>query len=320
MKKTLVSTGFRAVFLLISTLCHSQNNIHFQDSEFQYGFSAKIVADLSFPLEKCNIRASIVAGAGYLIYPANLVSTHLEFSGAIGGLGTYRNGTTSYIVGGINTTQSFGDSSQETSAAIYRNQPLYYFTDLSAPPLQNPFRNSIAMGMNWVRYFNKHQREEKFQRIAFLGAKINVVHIVYSNDGGALLKFWGDGKDRYLTGGGFVNVHLNEDTAVNKFGISFYKFTGFNEMSFEVSDELFFSSVDYREVDQNYFNKGFWGFSAGNTSYGDVFMRINNPKNIGEVQNFIHYAMGFGYHQNLEDPYLSFGGSVSFLNSYIPKK
>jgi hypothetical protein len=311
---------FITVLLLHCSFCYSQENIHFQTSELQYGVSAKVVADLSASRDKFNIRASVATGVGYLVYPTNLVSAHLEFSAAMKGLGTYKNGMTSYLVGGLNTTQSFGDSSQYTSPELYRNQPLYYFTDLAAPPLQNPFRNSISVGLNWVRYFNKHQRESNYQRIAYLGAKINVVHIAYSNDGGFLLKFWGDRKDRYFTGGGFVDVHLNDNTAINKYGISFYKFTGYNELSFEISDELLFSSVDYKDVEQNYFNKGFWSFNVGNTTYGDVFMRLNNPKNIGEVQNFIHYVMGFGYHQNLDDPYISYGGSLSYFNTFIPVK
>lgn len=320
MKKLSNCTVFIIFFVLQGGMLWSQNHISYQNSDFQYGFSAKIVADISSSRDKCNIRGSIVAGAGYLIYPTNLVNAHVEFSAALRGLGTYKNGTTSYLVGGINTTQSFGDSSQETGAELYRNQPLYYFTDLAAPPLQNPFRNSIAVGLNWVRYFNKFQREDNYQRIAFLGAKINAVHIAYSNDGGFLMKLWGDGKDRYFTGGGFVNVHLNDNIVINKYGISFYKFTGYNELSFEISDELLFSSVDYKDVKQNYFNKGFWSFNMGNTTYGDVFVRKNNPKNIGEVQNFIHYTMGFGYHQNLEEPYVSYGGSLSYLNTFIPVK
>lgn len=319
MKSGTLSIGYSSLFLLASSLCLSQNNIHFQDSGFQYGFSAKMVADLSFPLEKCNIRASIAAGAGYLIYPTNLTNLNIEFSAALRGLGTYRNGSTSYFVAGLNTTQSFGNSSEQPGYFAYRNQPLYYFTDLAAPPLQNPFKNSIALGVNGVLYFNNHQKS-RFQRIAFVGAKINAVHIAYSNDGGPVLKWWGDRKDRYFTGGGFLNVHLNEDVAVNKYGLSFYKFTGYTDLSFEISDELLFSSVDYKEVNQNYFNRGFWSLSAGNTSYGDVFIRYNDPKDIYEVQNFIHYTMGFGYHQNLGDPYLSIGGSLSFINSYLSRK
>jgi hypothetical protein len=311
--------AFTTILFLIVPLCHSQQSIHFQDSQFQYGVTAKVVADLSVHLKKCNIRASVATGVGYLLYPTNLVSAHIEFSGALRGLGTYRNGSTSYLVAGLNTTQSFGESSQQTIPELYRNQPLYYFTDLAAPPLQNPFRNSIALGVNGVLYFNKYQKC-KFQRIAFVGAKINVVHITYSNDGGPILKYWGDRKDRYFTGGGFVNVHLNDDLAVNKYGFSFYKFTGYTDLSFEISDELLFSSVDYKYSNQNYFNKGFWSLSVGNTSHGDAFVRYNDPKDIYEVQNFIHYSMGFGYHQNLGEPYLSVGGSMSFINSYLTRK
>lgn len=113
--------AFTTILFLIVPLCHSQQSIHFQDSQFQYGVTAKVVADLSVHLKKCNIRASVATGVGYLLYPTNLVR------GALRGLGTYRNGSTSYLVAGLNTTQSFGESSQQTIPELYRNQPPVLF-------------------------------------------------------------------------------------------------------------------------------------------------------------------------------------------------
>jgi hypothetical protein len=285
----------------------------------QYGFSTKLIVDLG-KKKANNIRLGLATGMGFNFYSTSSTSLNFEYSVLIGGLGTYNNKNSSYFVIAPHFCQSLHKNHFGTSDdAFYVNQPLYYFTDLTPPPLQNQFRKSISVGANFIHFFNRRMTH-KWQRVAHLGIKYEEVQFVYNNDGGFLLSKWGDREDRYFTGVGFLRARLKEYVALNDFAVSFYKFTGFNIMSFEVSDELLFSSVDYNDSNQNLFNRGFLSFQVGNSKYGEVFYRYNNARNTKEVQNFIHYTMGFGYHQNPTDSYNTFGFSLNHYQTYIPGK
>lgn len=60
MKELSNSTVFIMLFVLQCSTLWSQNHISHHDSKFQYGFSAKIVADISSSIDKFNIRGSIL--------------------------------------------------------------------------------------------------------------------------------------------------------------------------------------------------------------------------------------------------------------------
>lgn len=310
-----ILTMYSCIFIG-SFVCYGQNNIGINDSDFMYGFSGKLIWDLPLSKEKGNLRVSLAAGAGYSIYETNLTSVNIELTTAFGGLGSYQNENITYWVIAPHITQSFGKGYENS---IDRNQPLYYFTDLVAPPLQNPYQNTASVGINCVNFINGKMKGA-WQRVAHLGFKFNKVHIVYNNDGGTLLKWWGDKKDRYFTGSGFANIHLDSHIAVNHIGLNFYKFTGYSEMAFELSNELLSASVDYKNPNQNFLNFGFWSINIGNTNHGDFSFRYNNPINIREVQNLIHYSLGFGYHQNFGKPYYSMAFSPSIFQTKLPAK
>ena len=305
------------LFFFININVLGQNTVYdaASDTKAVFGVSARVVLDIGLN-NKSSFRFGVSTGFGYSIYSSNLTSVNLEYSYLWSGLGTYNDENCSYIVISPIVTQSFNSKRQELREDNYRYQSLYYFTDLIPPALQNPYLNSSSIGLNFVRFYNQ-RIYSKWQRIGHIGFKFNTFHIAYNNDGGPVLNLIADGEDRYFTGIGIVNVHLNDKLVVNKFNISFYKFTGYSKMSFEISDELLYSSVDYDNPNQNFFNKGFWEFGVGNSEYGSVFLRINNPKNTKEVQNFIHYHMGFGYHQNLDDIQTSIGISPSLIQSFI---
>lgn len=315
----------KKIILLILVYCfksYSQNNVQYNgfNNKLQYGFSTKLIFDLG-NYNNSNIRIGFASGIGYEFYSTGTTSLNVEYSILNKGLGSFNNkGWSSYLVIAPHFCQSIDKKSFKSSdGALLNNQPLYYFSDLVVPPLQNPYKKSISIGLNFIHFINKHITN-KWQRVAHLSIKYNEGQLVYNNDGGAFLKIWGDKEDRYFTGIGFLRVSLKENLAINNFAISFYKFTGYHPMSFEISDELLFSSVDYKDAKQNLFNRGFWSFQIGNSKYGDVFMRYNNPRNIREVQNFIHYKMGFGYHQNPKDSFLTFGGSLNYYQTYIQHK
>lgn len=313
---------FLIYLLLIINIATSQERVRFnpKSSYLEYGFSGKIIIDLSSKTKYSNYRIGFASGIGYDFFESTTTSLNLEYSILLRGLGTYNNGTSSYFVIAPHLCQTLDNNNfSDLHNVLLNNQPLYYFTDLIPPPLQNRFRKSVSIGANFIHFFNKNQTS-KWQRVAHLGLKFNDAQLVYNNDGGALLKKWGDKEDRYFTGCGFLHIHLRDDLTLNDFAISFYKFTGYNNMSFEVGDELLYSSVDYKDLKQNLFNRGLWSFQVGNSRYGDIFVRYNNPRNTKEVQNFIHYNMGFGYHQNLTDSFYSIGGSLNYYQTNIPGK
>jgi hypothetical protein len=285
----------------------------------QYGFSTRLVYDIGFR-NHSNVRIGFSTGIGFQTYSSNITSLNFEYSILKGGLGAFNNKWSSYFVIAPHFCQAIDMTDSSNSNEIVQNyQPLYYFTDLVTPSLLNPYKKSFSIGANFI-YFLNTRMTHRWQRVAHLGIKYNEAQLVYNNDGGALLKIWGDREDRYFTGSGYLKVRLKDYVAINDFGVSFYKFTGYYPMSFEVSDELLYSSVDYIDPKQYYFNKGFWSFQIGNSKYGDLFLRYNNPRDIQEVQNFIHYNMGFGYHQNPEDSFFTIGGSLNNSQTNIPGK
>lgn len=311
------------IFMLCAPYAFSQDNIKLTEKDhLQYGCSAKLIVDFSAKKKFSNYRLGIASGVGYSFFGSSSASLNVEYSVLLRGLGTMNNGTNSYFVIAPHFCQSLDNNNFHTEKEVQtNNQPLYYFTDLVTPPLQNPFRKSVSAGLNFIRFINNNPRQiSKWQRVAHIGFKINTVQFAYNNDGGFLLKLLGDKEDRYFTGCGFLRMNLRDNLAVNELAISFYKFTGYNYMSFEVGDELLFSSVDYVDIKQNLFNRGYWSFQAGNTRYGNVFLRYNNPRNTKEVQNFIHNVMGFGYHQNLTDSFYSAGFSLNHYQTNLSGK
>ncbi len=308
-------------FLFSISTIYCQNTVQFDNSskKMQYGVSTRLVFDVG-KKNYNNIRIGFASGMGFNFYTTSTTSLNVEYSILYGGLGTYNNKNSSYFVIAPHFCQSLHKNNFVVAEeALNYNQPLYYFTDLVTPPLQNQFRKSVSIGANFV-YFLNERMKHRWQRVAHFGIKYEEAQLIYNNDGGAFLKYWGDKEDRSFTGIGFLRVRLKDYVAINDLAISFYKFTGYNYMSFEAGDELLYSSVDYKDPQQNLFNRGFWSFQVGNSKYGDVFMRYNNPRNTKEVQNFIHYTMGFGYHQNPTDSFYTFGGSLNQYQTNIPGK
>lgn len=307
--------------MLFTVLIYSQSDVRIDESskKMQYGFSTKLVFDLGFR-NHSNVRIGFSTGIGFQTYSSNITSLNFEYSILKGGLGAFNNKWSSYFVIAPHFCQAVDlTNSSNPNGFLQNNQPLYYFTDLVTPALLNPYKKSFSIGANFIHFVNR-RIPYKWQRVAHLGIKFNNVQLVYNNDGGALMKIWGDKEDRYFTGTGFLRIQLDKNEGINNIGLSFYKFTGYKPMSFEVSDELLFSSVDYIDPKQNLFNKGFWSLQVGNSKYGEIFLRYNNPRNIKEVQNFIHYNMGFGYHQNPEDNFFTIGGSINNGQTNIPGK
>ncbi|NSL90978.1 hypothetical protein ECE50_029405 [Chitinophaga sp. Mgbs1] len=281
-------------------------------NDFQYGVAGKAIMELK--RREPHLRLSVSTGigcpvAGNGLYPA----LNMEWQIYYGGLGT-KSGSqqkdlfSSDIIWSAMLTAGTGYSRNPDYV------PLYYFTDLSQPPLINPYQGvSASVGVNAVLAMDRGK--SRWQRIAYVNAHWRYVQLGYYNDGGALLKYWGDKADRYYTGGGFLAVTIPEQNTINTFTASYHKFTGYTGCAFEITNEINGANVYYRKVEQQYYNRSYWNVSVGSARYGvSAFYQYNNPIHRWDFQNFIHYIGNFGYHQIPYPQYQSFG--LTYFNSF----
>ncbi|SIP91944.1 polymorphic toxin type 23 domain-containing protein [Chryseobacterium sp. RU33C] len=287
----------------------------------QIGVAAKAIIEFQYGTP--NIRFGISTGIGYMAFNSLLPALNAEYTISYGGLSTYQDSIrkrfSSQLTGSLSLTSGFNNEFRNNSLEYIanRNKPLYYFTDLTQPSLQNPFNSSFTFGTNWVYHLSANiPKCKRRQRVGFLGFKIDNFQFGYLNDGGwPIAKIGlGDKEDRYYTGGGFVNINLPMDRKINNINAGFYRFTGYSELAFDTADEFLFGYVDYADPKQKYFNHGFWNFGIGNAEHWNGFIRLNNVYNLSEVQNIIHYLTKSSYHQNQRPFYISAGGSYIMSN------
>lgn len=288
------------------------------------GISAKFMVELA--KGSLNPRLGINAGLGFPIQVnAFMPAVHLEYQLYYRGFGTRsgspsaNNNLTSDLVFSGLITAGIPDRSflADPYTNYIRNSPLYYFTDLVQPALQNPFKSSISIGTNFVWAFDPG-KQEKVQQVGFVNLHIANAQLGFSNDGGGLEylflpflpKLLGDGKDRYNTGGGFLAISLPSNFKINSVSVSYNKFSGYYKNAFEDSNELDLAFVNYKDTTQQYYNKSYWQFSAGNVAQGfSGYLRLNNVYNRGDFQNSIHYIKANSYHFVPYPKYTSVGGS-----------
>jgi hypothetical protein len=320
MKKQILIIG--ALFFIPGWIV-SQMNINQADlpRNIQVGVAAKAIIELQYGTP--NVRFGISTGVGYLAFNSLLPAVNIEYIINYGGLSTYQGPDkkrfSNQFVGSLSLTSGLNNEFRNNSLEYIRNRnkPLYYFTDLTQPSLQNPFNSSFTFGTNWVYHLSANiSKPNRLQRVGFLGLKIENFQFGYLNDGGTPIKKigLGDKEDRYYTGGGFVNINLPMDRKINTINASFYRFTGYSELAFDTADEFLFGYVDYADPKQKYFNHGFWNFGIGNTEHWNGFIRLNNVYDLSEVQNIIHYLTKSSYHQNQKPFYISAGGSYNMSN------
>jgi hypothetical protein len=280
-------------------------------TDFQRGISLKLTADIQ--RGAVHPRLGIDAGIssprilGFIVPALNL-----EYQLYYGGLGTRsgwgsaKNNLTGELVVSGTLTGGWRDGTGY-------DQPLYYFTDLVQPALQNPFSYSLSAGTNLVFPMDGHKAG--LQRVGFYDVHIGRFQLAYYNDGGGMpVPLLADGKDRYYTGGGFINVSLPNNDVLSQFTASYHKFSGYYKETFEDTNEMNLSFVNYHDETQQYYNKSFWNLSVFNARTGlSGFFRVNNPYNRGDFQNTIHYVMNDGYHQVPYPQYYSFG--LSYFNA-----
>jgi hypothetical protein len=185
-------------------------------------------------------------------------------------------------------------------ATINRAVPLRYFADFALPALQNPYNYSISLGTNLVFTTDCGRMT---QRLGFLNLNHSGVQLSYYNDGTPFQHFFlGDGRDRYYTGGGVLSYNNGfgnyDQLRSYSFEASYHKFSGYNQNSFELSNSINASNVDYKNTDQKFYNKSLWKFNAQsndtNHGFGMALSAYNSVRFDG--QHLIHWLIDNSYH------------------------
>jgi hypothetical protein len=191
--------------------------------------------------------------------------------------------------------------------------PLYYFTSLCYPSLQNPFEWSASFGGNVV-FLPTRKTKPEVQFVGFANLHLQHVQLSYANDGPFFFKPFADMFDRYHTGDAFISYHANEGNLFTLFEVGYHKFTGFNNGAYELSNRLGYNFVSYDNEIENFYNKSLLSFVAGNpTNHWGASFGLLNQRTL-DVQHRIHLGRQFPLHLVPYDDGISPGGA--FYQSY----
>lgn len=295
------------LFWFITVLAYSQSQSLIEQTQYGATVKAKIEFTPNSKNEPfINFRISSSAGIASRwmadeLYP----SVNAEIQLYNGGLGSRTLPDNRYfsldgIVAFTLTAGHLHDNFGNTMATINRAVPLRYFADFAIPALQNPYNYSISLGTNLVFTTDKGRMS---QRLGFLNLNHSKLQLSYYNDGTPFQHFFlGDGKDRYYTGGGVLsydNGWGNYDQLRSySFEASYHKFSGYNQNSFELSNSINASNVDYKNTDQRYYNKSLWKFNAQSNDqyqgFGVALSAYNSVRFDG--QHLIHWLIDNSFH------------------------
>ena len=196
--------------------------------------------------------------------------------------------------------------------------PLYHFSDFSANPLQNTFDYSASLGSNWLMNPDVNRAS---QTVGFFNLNIaRYAQLSYYNDGGPLLKYFGDKEDRYYTGGLILSAHLDSDYYFNMIELSFHKFTGWQPFAVDAADKLQLDHVPYKNKEAFGFNQQQWtlrstSFRQGYSTYFTLY-----DVNAFDLQDFLHFTSHFPYHPDYYYKIrIGVGGSSEFTTTQNDK-
>ena len=280
-------------------------------NQLQYGVTLKAKIELRRKKHfepNLNFRLSAAAGIGARwmineLYPS-LNGELLFYNGGLGSSSRKKvkiNYTLDGILALTLTSGILSNSFKQVSPDFIRNVPLRYFQDFAIPSLQNPYNCSLSVGTNFA--FSTDS-DKYSQQIGFADIMVaEGVQISYYNDGTPFeyIKA-GDGKDRYYTGGGMISYskyRCNLDNFSSySFEISYDKFTGYSQNSFELGNALTLAYVDYKDTEQKYYNKSLWKFNIQTQNqergYDLAIAYYNSTKY--DAQHFIHWVLSDSFH------------------------
>ncbi|MBD1396837.1 hypothetical protein H9Q13_06645 [Pontibacter sp. JH31] len=292
---------------------------------FQYGFSLKASIELGIskhaPAPVYRLVASTGVASNFLkssLHPS--LNTELQLYN--GGLGSRNQRFTfkptfDFITSVMLTA---GDKnflySRNQPFVETRMVPLYYFGDFVIPPLQNPFRNSVSVGTNFIFTSDK---SKKNQRVGFVNVHLNRFQISYYNDGGIGISHTriGDRKDRYYTGGAVVSYHGQPHTVASLVEVSYHKHTGYTLNAFELSNKMYLAYMNYRDPVQEDYNKSVWSLTVTNVAqhYGASIKGYNYVR--VDAQHWIHWTLFDSFHLVPYQPHLSLSGHFNRGNTTL---
>ncbi len=308
------------IFCLVLMHTTAQQKIFFKNNNngLQYGFSVKALLEFSTVKETqpLHMKLALGGGIGSSFIDNNIYPTvNAELLLYNGGLGSSKPGykkpdiTVDFITA-LTLTTGFKDYLQKSREQLFynRNVPLYYFADFDLPALQNPFAYSFSFGTNYVF---TNDRNKKKQRTGFVNFHFNRFQVSYGNDGGVPLSdiYLGDRKDRYYTGSVLLSYHGKPYTAVNLIELSYHKFTGYTQNSFEASNQFDFAFVNYKKQGQRFYNKSMLTLNVANPVKGyGINTKVYNKIN-WDIQHLIHWSIFNSYHIVPYKEHLSFNGT-----------
>lgn len=324
-----VSTIFCCVVI---TAVNAQAKLSVKQSTngLQYGFSVKALLECSTVkhTQPLHFRLVLAGGIGSSFIDNNIYPTlNTELQLYNNGLGSSKPGNTIKprlnldLITALTLTAGVKDFLQQSRRSLFlnRNVPLYYFADFGLPALQNPFAYSMSVGTNFI-FTNDPGKQ--FQRTGFLNFHFNRFQISYSNDGGVPLSniYLGDRKDRYYTGSVLFSYHGKPYTAVNLLELSYHKFTGYTQNSFEASNQFDFAYVNYKKTRQRFYNKSLFTLNVANPvkGYGASVKLYNKTK--WDVQHLIHWSIYNSYHIVPYKEHLSFSGNYYLSQTSVGLK
>lgn len=308
------------LYLVFGAQClFSQNDFSNNNNDFSLGFGVKLNLEFSYkytPDFKLGLTSGISYNAvienSYGISPtlhAGLLFFNSRSIGANQAEKWYKIQTHGFV----NTTAIFQLDRLDFNPFL-RPVPIYHFAEFTANPLQNPYKSSVSYGMNliWV-----HDRI--LQRTGFFNVNVaGRFQISYYNDGGPILNWAGDKRDRYYTGGVVLSYHGNIDEPINLVELSYHKFTGYQKYAFDVAEQLQIDFLNYKDTTQLQYNQQRWRLNVSNLDNGfGGSVSLYNYNRI-DFQDFLHFTTNVPYHPDyFKGHRWMFGGRYEYNNSKL---
>lgn len=307
-------------FLLFGMQCLScQNDFSQNNNDFSLGFGVKLNLEFSYKYTP-DFKLGVTTGMSYNAFIDNtygisptLHAGLLFFNSRSIGANQAKKWYKIQTHGFVNTTALFQLDRLDFNL-LSRPVPVYHFAEFTANPLQNPYKSSISYGMNliWV-----HDR--KLQRTGFFNVNVaGRFQISYYNDGGPVLGWAGDNRDRYYTGGVVLSYHGEIDDPINLVELSYHKFTGYQKYAFDVAEQLQIDFLNYNDTSQLEYNQQRWRLNVSNLDdgFGGSISLYNN--NRLDFQDFLHFTTNVPYHPDYFKRHRwMIGGRYEYNNSKL---
>ena len=317
---------FILLFTMITISMFAQNQSILDD--FRFGAGVRLVGELQVnggskqAKSGLKFRLSATGGIANYIAVANndvglLPSVHIGVlfynKGLLGSNLNEIYYRTTFFDFFANATLTAGIKNTVNSANLKKRfVPLYHFADFTVNPLQNTFDYSISLGSNWLMNPDINRSS---QTIGFFNINVaRTVQLSYYNDGGPILSYFGDGEDRYYTGGFVLSVHHDSDAFINQTELSFHKFTGWQQYAVDAADKLQLDYIPYKNGDVFGFNQQRWrlhltSFRQGYSGYISLY-----DIDALDVQDALHYGSDFPMHPDYFYNWrFAIGGSSQFI-------